>query len=276
MIWPFNRKMSVNDKPVVVDLENAEVVKYPRTPFVLAIERMVKPDKNHWGTIRCAVHRCTDSEGLTSDNQVVSFEYNYSSGIKDIFQPFMSSDGKWYCLYTEKYTQLSLARLDGGFEHLDSTTGGSDGFCPVECAIPWELKYENKYIEDPAHKTCYDYSFDPIELMSEYEDGTEESGHLRHTDFGFYCGCVWGDDTSWKLKFLDLRQVPEGKLLVDEAALGYHPLPRGLSIKKAVQGFWIDPATDFVQFDAAKEVTYRRVKVKDGTDNTYQWKTFQD
>jgi hypothetical protein len=35
-------------------------------------------------------------------------------------------------------------------------------------------------------------------------------------DFGFVWGCVWGDDTSWKVQYLDLSRVQQGEIKRDE------------------------------------------------------------
>ena len=35
-------------------------------------------------------------------------------------------------------------------------------------------------------------------------------------DFGFVWGGVWGDDSSWKLQYLDLSRVQEGIIVRDE------------------------------------------------------------
>jgi hypothetical protein len=252
---------------IVVDLEKAKRQEYPRAPYVLYHEK-VNSGRGSWDIFNCEVRRVA---GDGAEVRVGTFQYSYSSGIDKIFCPFQASDDRWYCLYATSYTTLSLACLEG--DKIDRLDSLNDGFCPVECAIPFELKYENQYIDDPKHRTSYDHSFDPVELMKEYEDGTEESGHLRHTNFGFYAGCVWGDDSSWKMRFLDLREVPQGKLIHDEAALGYHPLPKNLDIKQAVTGFWVNPNTEMVQFEAAKSMTYRRVSVATGG---HQWKKYDE
>jgi hypothetical protein len=35
-------------------------------------------------------------------------------------------------------------------------------------------------------------------------------------DFGFVWGCVWGDDSSWKVQYLDLSDVRNGAIRRDE------------------------------------------------------------
>lgn len=38
----------------------------------------------------------------------------------------------------------------------------------------------------------------------------------RSGDFGFVWGCVWGDDESWKVQYLDLSGIQHGMLLREE------------------------------------------------------------
>jgi hypothetical protein len=46
-------------------------------------------------------------------------------------------------------------------------------------------------------------------------------------DFGFVWGCVWGDDSSWKVQYLDLSRIQEGLLKRDDrfgyVKLATHP-----------------------------------------------------
>ena len=44
--------------------------------------------------------------------------------------------------------------------------------------------------------------------------------------FGFVCGCIWGDDCSWKIQHLDLSKITEGVLTHDDR-FGYIELMGG-------------------------------------------------
>jgi len=58
--------------------------------------------------------------------------------------------------------------------------------------------------------------------------------------FGFVCGCIWGDDSSWKIQFLDLSEISKGKLSRDDR-FGYIQLLG--SAEKLKDAF------DFARFD---------------------------
>ena len=44
--------------------------------------------------------------------------------------------------------------------------------------------------------------------------------HLPERVHGFVAGCVWGDDSSWKIEYLDLSKADEGISLIGRPGLG--------------------------------------------------------
>jgi hypothetical protein len=75
------------------------------------------------------------------------------------------------------------------------------GFCPVGFYVPdwWDV---------------HDASVIP---GSEY---WREASEWPTGDFGFAWGCHWGDDSSWKVQYLDLRRIREG-VIHREERFGY-------------------------------------------------------
>jgi hypothetical protein len=160
--------------------------------------------------------------------------------------------GEWYCTYSDNYTRLSFGKLEQGkLEHVWSTEGGSKGFCPVEVAIPFEADYFiGKDLETEVFWEMENGFFWEMENGSEYQN-------LRHADFGFYSGCVWGDDSDYKLKMFDLRELSSGKVTIIEEPIGYHVLPPSLKLRQCIDKFWIED-DGFLQFSAATVKVYRR------------------
>ena len=79
-------------------------------------------------------------------------------------------------------------------------------------------------------------------------------------DVGFVAGCVWGDDTSWKIQALDLSGVESGAIARDER-FGLLELPEGKRLGDVVsvkpchphaecEGSWVE-MTVVVRFEAA-------------------------
>jgi hypothetical protein len=51
--------------------------------------------------------------------------------------------------------------------------------------------------------------------------------------FGFVAGCVWGDDTTWKIQYLDLSDVRKGVIRRDDR-FGYIELPDKIRLRDAI------------------------------------------
>jgi hypothetical protein len=90
-------------------------------------------------------------------------------------------------------------------EETEDTPG--NGFCPVGFYVPdwWDV---------------HDGSIIP---GNEYWNNDLE---WPIGDFGFVWGCYWGDDSSWKIQYLDLHRINEGIIVRDER-FGYVQLATG-------------------------------------------------
>lgn len=130
------------------------------------------------------------------DKLIGSYVRNYSP--LNTFCPFQK-DGKWYALYSKNYTCTRVMSLPDCID-LGGEEPTAHGFCPVEYYVP---DGEEDSIENPGH-------------------------------WGFVAGCVWGDDTSWKIEYLDLSRVEEG-IVKREARFGYLEMADGLSLKEAIK-----------------------------------------
>ena len=135
---------------------------------------------------------------------VGSYERNYPA-LYDTFCPF-TRGGRDFALYSPDYTATRVMELPSCED-----VGGEDrstwGFCPVDYFVPADLE-------------------------------TGEAG-----DLGFVAGCIWGDDTSWKIQALDLSVVEAGALRRDER-FGPIELPHGMRLSEAITVNPCDPHAD--------------------------------
>jgi len=74
-------------------------------------------------------------------------------------------------------------------EDLGGEASDSLGFCPTGYAVPYDA------VDGP-----------------------------KDTSFGFVCGCVWGDDSSWKIEYLDLSKAEKG-IVKRDSWMGYLEMP---------------------------------------------------
>jgi hypothetical protein len=206
------------------------------------------------------------SNPVVSDNdtQIGEYKRNYSSMFRT-FHPFQLR-GTWYALYSRDYTCTRIMSLpdcrDIGGEEPDSW-----GFCPVDFWVP-PLHYieslhdegcprDDKRGHTPDHtKSCtcgivHDPDKCPTvnktlwenipganrsctckERWDEYNK-THHVWHFPDRVHGFIAGCIWGDDSSWKIEYLDLNRADEG-IIKREARFGYIAMPDHLHLDKAI------------------------------------------
>lgn len=149
-----------------------------------------------------------------------TFDRNYS--FMRTFEPFRQfRDGIWheYALISPNYSTTSVMDLADGTILATERLDGRPGFCPVEFYVPdwWD---GDRWGEQ-------DDSIQPGDDL--WSAGDE----LVCGNFGFVAGCCWGDDTSWKIQFLDLSNIRTGAIVRD-ARFGYIELPSGVTLKDAV------------------------------------------
>jgi hypothetical protein len=111
-------------------------------------------------------------------------------GLYETFHPFQQ-DGNWFALYSPDYTATRVMELPS-CRDIAGEEPNTHGFCPVDCFVP----YENEQII-----------------------AAREAGR-----FGFVAGCIWGDDSSWKIQHLDLSEIQRGRLTRSEK-FGYVAMP---------------------------------------------------
>lgn len=184
------------------------------------------------------------------DKQVGEYQRNYPSYGEATFCPFIGADGKWYALYSKHYTATRLMSLPN-CEDIGGEEPVGHGFCPTGFHVArytpyiWKATPEDKLHNYPEANHHWlkvdrherDYEDCPeweSELKAEETDSAKYSGKIEYDlRLGFVMGCIWGDDSSWKLERLDLTEAHKG-ILKREASFGYLELP-GLPLKECLR-----------------------------------------
>ncbi len=125
--------------------------------------------------------------------KVCEYERNY--GLLQTFEPFRQGTRE-FALISPQYTGTSVLDLATGLVIAEEPVSSS-GFCPVGFYVPdWRDLHDESVIPG-----------------SEYWSADREwpSG-----EFGFVWGCVWGDDSSWKIQHLDLTGIQSGVIRRNE------------------------------------------------------------
>jgi len=210
------------------------------TPHYVArtIAELNKP--NTWTQIQVGVFEICDGV----ESKIGDYFRNYD--LLDTFCHFQK-DGKDYALYSPHYTCTRIMGLPS-CRDLGGEEPAGNGFCPVEYYVPCyiEKEYEDtdgkwhRYlVVDPQPKdfepsTISFYPLDPATgKRIKIEKPVNLVTPLTYMPFGFVSGCVWGDDSSWKVQLLDISQVAKG-IISREERFGYLPLPDKLSLKDSI------------------------------------------
>ena len=232
-------------------MKTTNIKKFLGTPFIIE-SRAVKNAHGTWDSTKISIFR--------DDILIGEYLRNYSAHGTDTFYPFLIND-EWYALYSACYTATRVMKLHS--DRIEDWCGEEDstsGFCPVDFYIP-RYKRSTHTAEIDGETHTYDrYSVD-CEYMNENEFLTDELYSLtpvkvEYTDFGFMSGCVWGDDTSWKLQYIDLSKILEKKLIITDK-FGYWELPHKLNLKECINVSDWDPVNNWIELTRMEHVNLK-------------------
>lgn len=188
----------------------------PRQRFTTRVEPRKVPGS--WATAHVDVY--------DEDNVVASYDRNYS--MLQTFEPFRQGE-RCFALVAPDYTATSVIDLQTG-KVIASEEQSPTGFCPVGFYVPdwWDI-HDGSVLPGSTH-----WSID-MEWPT-------------RGDFGFVWGCIWGDDSSWKVQYLDLSEVQQGQIRRDER-FGYLELAaRPDAVGKEFIRIWSSAGTRHVEF----------------------------
>lgn len=194
-----------------------------------------------WNSIKVGVFRIEgDKKELIGD-----YLRNYPSLFKT-FYPFRHDD-RDYALYSRDYTATRVMELPSCHD-----IGGEEreemGFCPTDFYVPCYVEREWIGLQDKAHRHRQNEptADDLLPRTTKYTPVDEATGEritvekpsyavspVLYYPFGFVAGCLWGDDSSWKIQYLDLSEAHRG-IIKREEKFGYVALPSEMDLKQAV------------------------------------------
>lgn len=162
------------------------------------------------------------------------FEYERNYAMLETFEPFYHN-GKYYALISPQYTKTSVVDLNAGeivaeeVLELKTLSNGkqvyAEGFCPAEFYVPgWWDFFDGSYLNINVPNSTID------ELTQEI---TKNTAKYISSDFGFVSGCIWGDDWSMKIQYLDLTEIENGIIKRDDR-FGYISVSEKLSLKDSI------------------------------------------
>ncbi len=184
-----NRGFVVRETVVQTDFEFPPRPKPRDRYFVRATRKEYQPGA--WAGSVVAVFRRAESGG--TPEKVCEYERNH--GLLQTFEPFRQG-GREFALISPQYSGTSVLDLATG-RVIAEEPASPYGFCPVGFYVPdwWDL-HDDSMIPGSEYWTA----------DNEWPTG----------EFGFVWGCVWGDDSSWKVQYLDLTGIQDGVIRREE------------------------------------------------------------
>src|SRR5262249_28536707 len=118
------------------------------------------------------------------------------------------------------------------------------GFCPVELYVP---RYKSVVRINKNGEPSESWKFE--DEGEKYDcDKTDSFGNSvtvgswQSLGIGFVAGCLWGDDSTWKLEVFDLSRAAQG-ILSRSARFGHLQLANKFPLAKAVRLHRYPPAS---------------------------------
>lgn len=224
--------------------------KFVGTPFIVTAEN-VPNEPGAWDSAKIAIWR---------DGTLIG-EYirNYASYAIMTFYPFQIGN-EWYALYSANYTTTRVMKLhEDRIEDWCGEHPAMGGFCPVEYYIPRYNKSVDSYGADDEKK-----EFDVYQMDNDYTSAESfvadwdkpEFVETQFCNFAFLCGCVWGDDSSWKLRYIELAGVPNKELLITEK-FGYWELPTQMNLRQCINMSSWEPDHNWVELTRMEHLNLR-------------------
>lgn len=176
----------------------------------------IKNNPDEWDSISVGVFKIDGS----CEVQIGEYKRNYHTNFHT-FCPFKQK-GKWYALYSPDYTSTRIMELpsckDIGGEKRDA-----GGFCPVDYYVPNYFVHEFKLEKDDKEEDRIAH-INEMETLKDLKNEKKTIDDLLYYPFGFIAGCIWGDDSSWKIQYIDLSKAYKGKIKIDDR-FGYIEMP---------------------------------------------------
>jgi hypothetical protein len=249
------------------ETEDGAIMHYP----VFTAESVGKvAHEKGWNGVEVAIMQQDKKDG--PKRNLGTFRRNYPTNFDNF--AFVEKFGRYFALYSPDYTVTRVMEIFPGlgWKDIGGEEMNSNGFCPTGFYVPQitDMVFEND--AHPSEEELKDWNdklahyppgtrYIPLGTDNKaekirYEDGAYVRAYTRDDGryewvwgekrdyeygwiiyppaFGFVSGCYWGDDSSWKIQYLDLSQIENG-IIKREDRFGYIELPPNLTLKQAIQ-----------------------------------------
>jgi hypothetical protein len=218
--------------------------------YIVKVLNEIDNGKNYWKYLNVGVFKIENN----AEEQIGEYKRNYSS-LYNTFCHFQK-DGKDFALYSPDYTVTRIMELPS-CKDIGGEEPGAGGFCPTDYFVPTYIEHESSWetvsakgkigesilrrrVNNPDNEDLIEttesreFIHQTSEELCKITTLNRPLSSLTYYPFGFIAGCFWGDDSSWKIQYLDLSEVEKG-IFKREERFGYIELPNGVSLRDAVK-----------------------------------------
>lgn len=224
-------------------MEKIHTKKFYGTPFIITASS-VDNGPGVWQSLKVSIYR--------DENLVGEYIRNYGDFGPMTFFPFKIGED-WYALYSASYTATRVMKIhEDRIEDWCGEEASDSGFCPVEYYIPRYNKLVFVNNNESAEIYTVDTEYENIEeFIAEWKD--PDFVETQFCNFAFMCGCVWGDDSSWKLRHIDLARVAD-KVLTITDKFGYWELPGNMTLRKCINMSGWEPDHPWIELTKMEHI----------------------
>jgi len=189
------------------------------TPFRVREEEI--PREGGWPGTRITI---LDEDGV----ELGSYERDYHSFGAATFCPFFLH-GRWWALYSPVYTATRVMTLPDCRDWCGEEAEGP-GFCAVDYYVPRyrtaKTREDGKVVDVVVGEGSPGWT--APDLLDYFD-----VGEPQYCPFGLASGCIFGDESSWRIELFDLSRLPERRFTRSTPFGATHLLDE-LSLREAI------------------------------------------
>lgn len=184
-------------------------------PYTVKVIEEIDNGPGYWNYTMVGIYK--------NEELIYKYQRNYKSLALSTFHPFCIDD-VWYALYSKDYQTVHVLNLDT----LENIGESSEKFCPMDMHIPRVARFEEIF---DGKTLTYGITLDGF---GDIKEDLKNVVNIEYFPIAFVSGCFWGDDSSEKLRMIDLNEAILGNVQVVEGELGYLELWNNSNLKDSI------------------------------------------
>lgn len=221
--------------------------------YIAKVLNEIDNGENYWKRLNVGVFKIENDV----EEQIGEYKRNYHNLFNTFYH--FQKDGKDFALYSPDYTVTRIMELPS-CRDIGGEEPSVGGFCPTDYFVPTYIEQETSWetinkksekiggktskhrLNNPSEKDliesieCREFVHQTSKELCKITTINRPQTALNYYPFGFIAGCIWGDDSSWKVQYLNLSKAEKG-IIEREERFGYIELLENIALKDAITLF---------------------------------------